>query len=91
MRLCRLARGPQSIQVAVAPPTQRLSTAYPIDNLWFSPPPLPFTVLLLGLSTQGASLLAIDFAGSGRSDGRWVTLGWWEKDDLATVLEVSDD
>ncbi|KAA0158385.1 hypothetical protein FNF31_05455 [Cafeteria roenbergensis] len=36
---------------------------------------------------EGASLLAIDFAGSGRSDGRWVTLGWWEKDDLATVLE----
>lgn len=36
---------------------------------------------------EGATMLAFDFAGSGRSDGEWVTLGWWEKDDLAAVIQ----
>jgi pimeloyl-ACP methyl ester carboxylesterase len=40
--------------------------------------------------SQGATLLALDFAGSGRSEGSWVTLGWWEKDDLASVIQVRE-
>jgi hypothetical protein len=32
------------------------------------------------------SLCAFDFGGCGRSDGCTVSLGWWERDDVATVL-----
>ena len=35
----------------------------------------------------GASVFAFDFAGSGQSEGEWVSLGHWERDDLATVIE----
>ncbi|KAH8061412.1 palmitoyl-(protein) hydrolase [Aureococcus anophagefferens] len=34
----------------------------------------------------GIDLFALDFAGSGKSDGDWVSLGYWERDDLATVV-----
>ncbi|EEQ97895.1 conserved hypothetical protein [Perkinsus marinus ATCC 50983] len=33
------------------------------------------------------SLFVFDFAGSGQSDGDYVSLGYYEKEDLATVLE----
>ena len=34
----------------------------------------------------GASLFAFDCAGSGLSEGDWVTLGWHERDDVAAVV-----
>lgn len=34
----------------------------------------------------GATLFAFDFSGSGMSEGDWVSLGYWERDDLATVI-----
>jgi alpha/beta superfamily hydrolase len=36
----------------------------------------------------GATLLAFDFAGSGRSEGEYVSLGEFEKDDLQVVLSI---
>ena len=44
--------------------------------------PLLSTVLSLG-----ATLFAFDFSGSGQSDGEFVSLGTFEKDDLAEVIE----
>jgi alpha/beta superfamily hydrolase len=35
----------------------------------------------------GARLLAFDFSGSGLSDGEYVSLGFFEKDDLQSVIE----
>lgn len=35
----------------------------------------------------GATLMALDFCGSGKSDGDWVSLGAFEKDDLQTIIE----
>ncbi|KAF4714681.1 hypothetical protein FOZ63_022553 [Perkinsus olseni] len=35
----------------------------------------------------GISLFVFDFAGSGESDGEYVSLGYYEKDDLAAVVE----
>jgi fermentation-respiration switch protein FrsA (DUF1100 family) len=35
----------------------------------------------------GATMLSFDFAGSGKSDGEYVTLGAFEKDDLRAVVE----
>ena len=35
--------------------------------------------------TLGATLVAFDFAGSGQSDGEYVTLGAFEKDDLQVI------
>ena len=34
----------------------------------------------------GATLFAMDLSGSGKSGGDWVSLGFWERDDLATVV-----
>jgi len=39
------------------------------------------------LLVQGISLFCYDAAGCGLSDGEYVSLGWHERDDLATVLE----
>ena len=36
----------------------------------------------------GATLLAFDFSGSGMSDGEYVSLGHYEKDDLDVVIEM---
>jgi len=33
------------------------------------------------------NLLAFDFSGCGNSEGEWVTLGWKEQHDLATVID----
>jgi len=35
----------------------------------------------------GATLVAFDFCGSGKSEGDWVSLGAYEKDDLMVVIE----
>jgi len=35
----------------------------------------------------GATLLSFDFCGSGKSEGEWVSLGAFEKDDLQVVVE----
>merc|ERR1711871_982934 len=35
----------------------------------------------------GATLLSFDFSGSGQSDGEYVSLGAFEKDDLKAVIE----
>ena len=35
----------------------------------------------------GLTLFAFDCAGSGRSEGDYVSLGYWEKDDLKTVVD----
>jgi len=35
---------------------------------------------------NGCSVCTFDFAGSGHSDGEYISLGWWERDDLKTVL-----
>eukprot|EP00968_Pinguiococcus_pyrenoidosus_P027746 scaffold7442_cov258-Pinguiococcus_pyrenoidosus.AAC.4 len=44
---------------------------------------LPQLGLVLGM---GCTMLAFDFAGSGQSDGEYVSLGVYEKDDLAAVI-----
>jgi pimeloyl-ACP methyl ester carboxylesterase len=36
---------------------------------------------------EGATMFALDFCGSGLSDGEWVTLGYYEKDDLAAAID----
>ena len=43
-------------------------------------------VLHLVLSL-GMSLFSLDFGGAGRSDGEYLSLGHWEKEDLAAVVE----
>lgn len=45
---------------------------------------LPQLSLVLGL---GATLLAFDFTGSGQSDGDYVSLGYFERDDLQVVVD----
>jgi pimeloyl-ACP methyl ester carboxylesterase len=45
---------------------------------------LPQLSLILSL---GATVLAFDFSGSGMSDGEFVSLGYYEKDDLQCVVE----
>lgn len=42
---------------------------------------LPITI------PYGFSLLAFDFSGSGRSEGEYISLGVWERYDVATVVE----
>ena len=36
---------------------------------------------------EGATCVALDFTGSGLSQGDWVTLGFNEKDDVNSVIE----
>ncbi|KAF8819471.1 putative protein c14, partial [Cardiosporidium cionae] len=33
------------------------------------------------------TLFSLDFSGSGQSEGEYVSLGWWEREDLATVIK----
>ena len=47
--------------------------------------PEALTIISLVLSL-GATLLTFDFTGSGLSDGEYVSLGVYEKDDLETVI-----
>ncbi|KAL8271190.1 hypothetical protein Esti_004851 [Eimeria stiedai] len=39
------------------------------------------------LLPHNITVFAFDFSGSGRSDGPYISLGWWERDDLDTVVE----
>lgn len=43
--------------------------------------------LVLSFLPQNITVFSFDFAGSGRSDGEYVSLGWYEKDDLSTAIE----
>ena len=36
---------------------------------------------------MGMTVMAFDFSGCGKSEGEWVTLGYKEQDDLATVVK----
>jgi pimeloyl-ACP methyl ester carboxylesterase len=33
------------------------------------------------------SMFCFDFVGCGKSDGEFISLGWWERDDLAIIIE----
>jgi hypothetical protein len=35
--------------------------------------------------TNGCTLVGFDFAGSGNSDGEYISLGWWERDDVEAI------
>merc|ERR1719387_2153873 len=39
------------------------------------------------LLSRGVALFCFDFAGCGRSDGEYISLGWHEREDLAAVVE----
>ena len=45
------------------------------------------TTVLSSLLAGGVTVLAFDFAGSGQSDGDYVSLGYYEKADLRAVLD----
>ena len=45
---------------------------------------LPYVRLLL---PSDITFFCFDFAGSGLSEGQYVSLGWWEKEDLKIVVE----
>jgi len=45
---------------------------------------LPYLKYLLPLNI---TVFAFDFAGSGNSDGKYISLGYFEKDDLKVVIE----
>lgn len=45
------------------------------------------TMLLPYILPYGMSLFSFDFSGSGRSGGEYISLGVYEKDDVATVVE----
>mmetsp|Transcript_86564 Transcript_86564/g.244694 ORF Transcript_86564/g.244694 Transcript_86564/m.244694 type:complete len:110 (-) Transcript_86564:1083-1412(-) len=45
---------------------------------------LAHTLLALAL---GATMFAFDFSGSGRSDGEYVSLGFFEREDLKVVVD----
>ena len=42
--------------------------------------------ILTPVLASGASVFAFDFAGCGQSEGDYISLGWYEKDDLAAAL-----
>lgn len=43
--------------------------------------------LVVALLPHNITVFALDFAGSGRSQGDYVSLGWFEKGDLDTAIE----
>lgn len=53
-------------------------------------PPTRPSRLLQVISTvlaTGASLFALDFAACGHSDGEYISLGWYERDDVQAVID----
>ena len=44
---------------------------------------IPYANLFL---PSDITLFCFDFAGSGKSDGEYVSLGWWEREDLKVVI-----
>jgi alpha/beta superfamily hydrolase len=45
---------------------------------------LPAVRLLL---PEDITLFSLDFSGSGKSEGEYISLGWYERDDVNTVVE----
>ena len=43
--------------------------------------------ILAPVLASGASVFAFDFAGCGQSEGEYISLGWYEKDDLQACIE----
>ena len=43
--------------------------------------------ILRSMLSRGIQVCAFDFSGSGQSEGKWVSLGAYEKDDLKTIVE----
>ena len=41
----------------------------------------------MSLLPHNITVFCFDFAGSGKSDGEYVSLGWFEKEDLEIVIE----
>ena len=39
------------------------------------------------LLPQNITVFAFDFAGSGLSEGEYISLGWYEREDVQTVTE----
>ena len=39
------------------------------------------------ICNEGMSFLTFDFSGCGLSEGQFISLGWFEKDELVDVLE----
>lgn len=39
------------------------------------------------LLPQNISMFCFDFAGCGNSDGEYISLGWWEREDVAMIVE----
>lgn len=68
---------------------------------WGPPEPMPCVVFLHGnsscclealplltlLSPLSISLFCFDFSGCGLSEGEYISLGWFERDDLATCID----
>jgi len=48
------------------------------------PEALPIVDLMIPL---GLSVVTFDFAGCGMSEGEYISLGWYERDDLELVIE----
>ncbi len=46
---------------------------------------------LTDVLSMGINLFSFDFSGCGNSQGEWVTLGWKEEHDLASVLKYLSD
>lgn len=38
------------------------------------------------LLSAGMTVFCFDFAGCGKSDGEYISLGWWERDDLNHIV-----
>jgi len=43
--------------------------------------------VMAGLLQNGFSLFAFDFSGCGQSEGEYISLGWFEQDDVLTAVE----
>jgi len=39
------------------------------------------------LLPQNISMFCFDFAGCGLSEGEFISLGWWEREDVAMIVE----
>ena len=44
--------------------------------------------ILAPVLASGASVFSFDFAGCGMSEGEYISLGWYEKDDLQSAIEM---
>ena len=42
---------------------------------------------MLKLCPENMTVFSLDFAGSGQSDGEYISLGWYEREDVLTVTD----